>query len=72
MSDAVANEDHEEERLPLMIVVVSKVEEEFYVVGDVVTVDGEERCRGGCRRGRWSGGGEERGEARSRRCGGVR
>ena len=63
MSNVVANEDHEEEGLPLMIVVASRVEEEFYVVSDGVTVDGEERRRGGCQRGRWSSGGEERGEA---------
>ncbi|KAE8768194.1 hypothetical protein D1007_60351 [Hordeum vulgare] len=66
--DAIADKHHEEEGLPLVVVVVGRVEEKFDVVGDVVVEDrvARRRRRGGGR----SRGGEERGELRDGIAGG--
>ena len=51
IGDAIANEHHEE-GLPLVIIVISMIEQEFNVVRDMIIEKGI--ARGGCWFHRWS------------------
>ena len=68
VGDAVADENHGEEGLPFVIVVICGVEKKLDVVGDVIIVDGEAGSRGRRRR---RGGGEKGRKLRAGRGGGA-
>ena len=62
VGDTVEKEDHQEERFPLVVVVLGGIEKEFDVVGDVIVVDRVVRAG---RRRRRGGGGKQRGKLRA-------